>query len=183
MEKIDRITVLEEYKTLRDETRDNLRTMSQLYLYMTIITATVIGASINSGNYIATCFLLPLLFPLLLLRNVYLNSNLRINHYIFTHIHPILLELRWSEFVRKSRPPKLSLSSYATFNIIYIVLGLAPNLYFLLTELSLLYYLMMVLNIFLTITLIYNTFFKKQPNYPQIEFNQEDSCVKKNGVK
>lgn len=182
MGKIDRITVLEEYKSLRDEARDNLRTMSQLYLYMTIITATVIGTSINSGNYIATCFLLPLLFPLLLLRNVYLNSNLRINHYIVTHIYPIVFELRWSEFVSKSHPRKLSLSSYATFNIIYILIGLAPNVYFLCTSLSrIIYWLMMVLNVMLTITLIYDTFFKKQPKYPQIKFRQE--LLSNNGMK
>lgn len=181
MEQIDKTVVLEEYKTLRGEARDNLKIMSQLYLYMTIITATVIGASINSGNYIAMCFLLPLLFPLLLLRNVYLNSNLRINHYIVTHIHSILLELKWSEFVRALHIPKLSLGSYATFNILYIVIGLAPNLYFLFKAFSLRYCLTMALNALLAITIIWDTFFKKQPKYPQIRFNQVVTCSKTKG--
>ena len=181
MEQIDRLAVLEEYKSLRDEARDNLRTMSQLYLYMIIITATVIGTSINSGNYIATCFLLPLLFPLLLLRNVYLGSNLRINHYILTHIYPIICELRWSEFVNKSQPHKLSLHSYATFNMIYIVIGLSPNIYFLCTKCSRISWFMLVVNIILTIILIYDQFFRKQPEYPQIGLDK-DSC-KESGVK
>lgn len=175
MEHADKTTILEEYKTLRDEARDNLRTMSQLYLNMTIIIAAVIGTSINSGNYIATCFLLPLLFPLLLLRNVYLESNMRINQYIVSHISPILTELRWSNFVRKSPPKKLSLHSYATFNIIYIVLGISPSLFFLFQEPSLLFILLVLLNLSLTTILIYDTFFKRKSVYPCIGLTKTDS--------
>lgn len=165
------MAILEEYKSLRDEACGYLRTMSQLYLYMTIVTATVMGTSINSGNKVATCFLMPLLFPLLFLRNAYLNSNWKINYYIRTHICPLIPELRWSIFVYQMHSCEPHLRSYHMFNIIYIIMGIAPNVYFLCKELSLIYWLMLFINIILAIILVCNEFFRKQPNYPHVELN------------
>lgn len=124
--------LLAEYNSLRSESMDNCRGMVSLFLYMVIIIATIFGASISKGRYESTIFLMPLLAPLLLVRNSLYRANVRITHYIATQITPKLPELGWSEYVeaRSMCRVLIDLSSYRLLNYYYLAIAFVPNLIF-----------------------------------------------------
>lgn len=124
--------LIAEYNSLRAECLDNCRGMVNLFLYIVIIIATVFGASISKGSYESTMFLMPLIAPLLLVRNSLYRSNVRITHYIATKICSRLPGLGWSKYVegRVQRSIWVDLSSYRLLNFYYLTIGIVPSVVF-----------------------------------------------------
>jgi len=124
--------LIAEYNSLRAECLDNCRGMVNLFLYIVIIIATIFGASISKGSYEPTMFLMPLIVPLLLVRNSLYRSNVRITHYVATQICPQLPSLGWSKHVerRVKRPVWMDLSSYRLLNFYYLAIAIVPNVVF-----------------------------------------------------
>lgn len=124
--------LIAEYNSLRAEAIDNCRGMVNLFLYIVIIIATIFGASISKGNYEATLFLMPLIAPLLFVRNSLYRANVRITHYIATQICPKLSNVEWSQHVENlvKKPVRMDLSSYRLLNFYYLSICIAPNIIF-----------------------------------------------------
>jgi glycosyltransferase involved in cell wall biosynthesis len=134
--------VLEEYKTLRTEIRENLKMRSSILLYLVIIIASVAASSAGSGKYIFLSILFPFMFPLLIWWNSLYISNLLINNYITNVLAPRMPFMRWEPAVSSQRKWKISIllkmHTAPGMTVIYVVLGLAPSAYFAIRERTLL---------------------------------------------
>ena len=77
-------------------------------------------------------FLMPLIAPLLLVRNCLYRANVRITHYIATKICPRLPGLGWSKYVEERVPRNncLDLTSYRMLNFYYLTIAIIPSLVF-----------------------------------------------------
>ena len=165
--------LLEEYKSLRAEIQENLRTRSSILLYLVIITASVVAPAVTSGNFSLLSFLMPLMFPLLIWWNSLYIANLAISHYIQRIIIPKLEPLQWERIASRQRKVRLSMlikiHTAPGLAIIYVIMGLAPSVYFAIKEPSLEFYLLLALNVFLSIIVIYSTFRSPRLVQPAIE--------------
>lgn len=124
--------LIAEYNSLRAEALDNCRGMVNLFLYIVIIIATIFGASISKDRYEPTLFLMPLIAPLLLIRNTLYCSNVRITHYIATNICPRLPGLGWSKYLERpaQHPIQFNPYSYRLQNFWYLTIAIVPSVVF-----------------------------------------------------